>query len=252
MSELGAIVELASSCAYALRYVSNIENRTPQWWHQHLRDRDSQLSRMPGIVAETARLNRVVIDKDATIQSVITQTEVAVQAAITKTEAAFHSAITQTEEAFVSAISQTEAAFQYLINKTEAVAESAINQSQNLNSTLNEINDALQEALAASEARQQEISALNQHLEQKNAIVQQLNVEVAHREQRLQAIGRSRLFRLSQAFAAQPNDLKKYLRIAYMLASLVTPCPRTSLAESDRLGLEEKPERPATSYCVEH
>ncbi|QXZ16166.1 glycosyltransferase [Pseudomonas sp. AO-1] len=229
MSELGAIVELASSCAYALRYVSNTENRTPQWWHQHLRDRDSQLSRMPGIVAETARLNRVVIDKDATIQSVITQTELAVQAAITKTEAAFHSAITQTEEAFVSAISQTEAAFQYLINKTEAVAESAINQSQNLNSTLNEINDALQEALAASEARQQEISALNQHLEQKNAIVQQLNVEVAHREQRLQAIGRSRLFRLSQAFAAQPNDLKKYLRIAYMLASLVTPAPARRL-----------------------
>ncbi|MCR8935505.1 MULTISPECIES: glycosyltransferase [unclassified Pseudomonas] len=174
MSELGAIVELASSCAYALRYASNTEDRTPQWWHQHLRDRDSQLARVPGIVAETARLNQLITHKDVASRS-------------------------------------AQSDWEQQLN-----ALSAKEQSLGL---------ALTAAEADKQTNEQTIASLNQQLEQKNAIVQLLNAEVAHREQRLQTIGRSRLFRLSQAFAAQPSDLKKYLRVAYVLASLVTPAP---------------------------
>ncbi|WGT34102.1 glycosyltransferase [Pseudomonas atacamensis] len=186
MSELGAIVELASSCAYALRYVSNTEDRTPQWWHQHLRDRDSQLSKMPGIVAETARLNRVIMQKDAASQS----------------------AQSDWEQQFNTALSEKEQSLSLALAAAEANEQTIASLYQQLEHTT---------------------ASLNQQLEQKNAIVQLLNAEVAHREQRLQTIGRSRLFRLSQAFAAQPNDLKKYLRIAYTLASLVTPAPARRL-----------------------
>ncbi|MCX4219525.1 MULTISPECIES: glycosyltransferase [unclassified Pseudomonas] len=195
LSELGAIVELASSCAYALRYVSNAQNRTPQWWHQHLRDRDSQLSKVPGIVAETARLNKVILQKDAALQSIIS-------------------------DASKAALEEARAA----------------------------ANAAREEANAA----QEQINALNQHLEQKNAIVQLLNAEVAQREQRLQTIARSRLFRLSQAFAAQPSDLKKYLRVAYVLASLVTPTPVRRLLSPAVSALKKNLKRePAATQVTE-
>jgi glycosyltransferase involved in cell wall biosynthesis/ubiquinone/menaquinone biosynthesis C-methylase UbiE len=186
MSELGAIIELATSCAYALRYVCNTEDRTPQWWHQHLRDRDSQLSKMPGIVAETARLNRVIMQKDAASQS----------------------AQSDWEQQFNTALSDKEQSLSLAL--TAAEADKQANEQ-----TIASLYQQLEHTTAS----------LNQQLEQKNAIVQLLNAEVAHREQRLQTIGRSRLFRLSQAFAAQPSDLKKYLRVAYVLASLVTPAP---------------------------
>ena len=62
--ELGAIVEYATSCAYALRYVENAEQKTPQWWHQLQRDRISQLRQLDKMRVEIDRLNKLLINKD--------------------------------------------------------------------------------------------------------------------------------------------------------------------------------------------
>ncbi|MCF5233277.1 MULTISPECIES: glycosyltransferase [unclassified Pseudomonas] len=62
--ELGAIVEYATSCAYALRYVENAEQKTPQWWHQLQRDRISQLCQLDKMRVEIDRLNKLLINKD--------------------------------------------------------------------------------------------------------------------------------------------------------------------------------------------
>lgn len=62
--ELGAIVEYATSCAYALRYVENADHKTPQWWHQLQRDRISQLRQFDRMRAEIDRLNKLLINKD--------------------------------------------------------------------------------------------------------------------------------------------------------------------------------------------
>lgn len=70
LSELGAIVECAASCAYALKYSDNSLNKTPQWWHQIHRDRVSQLRQAEAIHQEFAHLNEMMAEKDIAIKDI--------------------------------------------------------------------------------------------------------------------------------------------------------------------------------------
>ncbi|MEI2829306.1 glycosyltransferase [Pseudomonas mosselii] len=70
LSELGAIVECATSCAYALKYSDHAINKTPQWWHQIHRDRISQLREAETIHQEFSRLNEMMTKKDVTIRDI--------------------------------------------------------------------------------------------------------------------------------------------------------------------------------------
>lgn len=357
MSELGAIVELASSCAFALRYIANNRNRTPQWWHQHLRDRDSQLSRLPEIVAETVRLNQVLMQKESDIKATIAQQENHFNELLAWKDHALSEVVTAAEankqniDKLNENLLQKDAAIQVLndevakceqrlqiisnlnqqlLEKDEVILllNTEMTQREQLLHTINSLNkhllqkDAVIDLLNAEVAQQEQllqtINKLNQQLIQKNTVIQQLNAqvtqleqllhtidtlnqrlqqkdeiieqlnfevaqreqslqaietlqqqllqkdeviqqlnlevaqreqslqaintlnqqllqkdavihllnrEIAQREQRLQTISRSRLFRLSQALAAQPGGLKKYLRVAYLMTNLVTPAP---------------------------
>lgn len=180
VAELGAIVELASSCAYSLRYISNEKNRTPQWWHQHLRDRSSQLSNIATIMAETTRLNKVITQKDITINKVITQKDIIINEVITQKDIVINELILEKEKTF-------------------------------------------NEVALTVKALQSQATSLIETLSQKDSIIDHLNFELSQKEQKFESISRSRLYRLSQVVAAQPNDLRKYVRVAYVLASLATP-----------------------------
>jgi glycosyltransferase involved in cell wall biosynthesis/ubiquinone/menaquinone biosynthesis C-methylase UbiE len=70
LHELGAIVECAASCAYALKYSDNSINKTPQWWHQLYRDRVSQLRQTEAIHQEITRLNELMVSKDVAIKTI--------------------------------------------------------------------------------------------------------------------------------------------------------------------------------------
>jgi glycosyltransferase involved in cell wall biosynthesis/ubiquinone/menaquinone biosynthesis C-methylase UbiE len=69
LHELGAIVEGAASCSYALKYIDNAVKKTPQWWHQLARDRASQLGSLDALRIEIHRLNLVLSDKDRQLTS---------------------------------------------------------------------------------------------------------------------------------------------------------------------------------------
>jgi len=356
VSELGAIVELASSCAYSLRYISNQKDRTPQWWHQHLRDRSSQLSTITTIVAETNRLNGVIVQKDIAINELVLEkgkmlnevasaaqqlqsqetslTEILVQkdtvidrfnselaqkysainqlnSELAQKESAidrFNTEISQkhsTINQLNSELSQKSSAIgqlsSELVQKESAIdrlntdvsqkgsaigqlsselsqkgsaigqlssklaqKESAIDQ---LNTELSQKGSAIGQLSSELAQKKSDIDRLNTELSQKDSIINQLNSELSQKgsvigqlsselaqkdsaitqlnseltqkdslishlfsehsqkEQKLENISRSRLNRLSQVVATQPNDLKKCIRLIYVLISLGTPLP---------------------------
>ncbi|MCL5230526.1 glycosyltransferase [Pseudomonas nunensis] len=356
VSELGAIVELASSCAYSLRYISNEKDRTPQWWHQHLRDRSSQLSTITTIVAETKRLNGVIVQKDIAINELVLEKGKILNEVASATQQLQNQEISLTEilgqkdtviDRFNSELAQKYSAINEL-NSELANKESAIDRFNNelsqkystineLNSelankestidrfnyelsqkysTINQLNselaqkdtafyqlnsklnqkdsalekfnsdlaqkdlafDQLNSELAQkdstieylnSELAQKDLALdqLNSELAQKDSAIEYLNSEIAQKdstidylnaehsqkdsaidklntefaqkdllinhlnsehsqkEQKLEHFSRSRLHRLSQAFATQPTDLKKCLRLVYLAGSLITPLP---------------------------
>lgn len=230
VSELGAIVELASSCAYSLRYISNEKDRTPQWWHQHLRDRSSQLSTITTIVAETNRLNGVIVQKDIAINELVLEKGKILNEVASATQHLQSQEISLTEilkqkdtviDRFNSELAQKYSAINEL-NSELANKESAIDRFNNelsqKYSTINQLNSELAQKDSA-------IDKLNADLAQKDSLISHLNSEHSQKEQKLEHFSRSRLHRLSQAFATQPTDLKKCLRLVYLAGSLITPLP---------------------------